>query len=110
MKLKIDELETNRKIGGLEMERKILIKEISNFCIQYGIFKGRVENSEIEIGIEIGLENIEFIESLINTIINRVGHNENIDIEKVKFILLELERIRLDLEYSEIYSSGVKID
>ena len=90
------------------MERKDLIKEITNFCIEQGIFKGKVETSDISIGIEIGLENIEFLESLINTIINRVEHNKNVDIEKVKMILLELEKIRLDLEYSEEYSDGVK--
>lgn len=85
------------------MERKKLIKEITNFCIEQGIFRGKATEGEIKIGIEVGLENIEFIESLINTIINRVGHEPNADIEKIKTMLLELEKIRLDLEYSEIY-------
>jgi len=92
------------------MERKILIKEIADFCIKCGVFKGKVETSEIPIGIEVGLENIEFVESLINTIINRVEQNKNVDIRKVKIMLLELEKIRLDLEYSGEYSRGVKVD
>ena len=103
MKMKIEELEKVRNIGGFEVERRLLVNDIANFCIEHGIFRGRVEDNEIEIGIECGLERVDFIESLINTIINRVSHNQNnVDIEKVKVILLELERIRLDLEYKNV--------
>jgi len=95
MKMKIREFE---KIGQLEIERKTLINEITKFCIKYEVFKEKVETSDIEMGVEAGLESSAFIESLINIIILKTKYSENMDIEKVKFILLELEKIRLDLE------------
>ena len=107
MKINIGKLE--QKIGRLENERRKLINEITQFCVEHEIFKGKVETIDIEIGVEVGLESKEFIESLINTIIKRTVYKKNMDIEKIKFILIELEKIRLDLEYGKAYANGVTI-
>jgi len=48
------------------------------------------------------LKDVSFIESLINTIIVKTKKSKDIDVEKLKELLLELEKIRLDLEYRDI--------
>jgi len=86
------------------MERDILINEIANFCLDYGVIIDRIE---IKSKIEDGLGKAELIESLINTIFIKAKNGKIKDIEKVKELLVELEKIRLDLEFKD-YSLGQK--
>lgn len=81
------------------MERYDLINEIACFGYNYGLFNKGLSGREIKIGIGYILDEVEYIEDLINTIIITANRSSNVDYEKVKLILLELERIRLDLEY-----------
>jgi len=81
------------------MERKELINAIIDFCIEYRVFIKLNSTDEIKIKIENGLNDMEFIENLINTIILKARNSKNIDIDKIKNLLLELEKIRLELEY-----------
>jgi len=81
------------------MERKVLIDEIVNFCIEYEVFNKSFSISEINRRIENGLKDCAFIESLINTIIIKTQNHDNIDVEKIKKLRLELEKIKLDEEY-----------
>ena len=83
------------------MERKELINEIINFCFEHGLFKGTVKVSELKIKIRKGLNDSEFIENLINTIIIKTRYRKSIDTEKIKALLLGLEEIRLELEYKK---------
>lgn len=80
------------------MNRKELIKEITAFYIEYGIIKP-FETEEVKRNTEAQLNNCAFIESLINMIIVKTKYRKNIDTEKIKTLLLELEKIRLELEY-----------
>lgn len=100
--MKVGNLETDvREIGVMDMniERKKLVNELTSFCIKFNLFKGRIEKSDIEVGLEAGLEKIEFIENLITMIIYKSRYNTITDLKQLKYILLELERLRLDLEY-----------
>jgi len=81
------------------MERNILVNEIAAFCFSYGVFDKSIRAREIKKNIKSQLDDVEFIESLINTLIVKTRNRKNIDIEKLKELLLELEKIRLDLEY-----------
>ena len=80
------------------MERNILIREIVSFCLDYGI---KLSEKEVKTKVEIYLTKAEFIESLIGTIISKAKRNKNMDITKVKELIIELEKIRLDLEFKE---------
>ena len=84
------------------MERKDLINEIISFCYIYKLFGRSVKENEIRNSIAHRLEESAFIESLINAIILRTRERKNIDVEKVKEILVELEKLRLELEYSKV--------
>jgi len=81
------------------MKRKVLSNEIVNFCLEYGVFNITTNISDIKTRIEHQLEDYDFVESLINMIITKTKEQENIDIERLKRLLLELEKVRLELEY-----------
>jgi len=81
------------------IERDVLIDKIVSFCFDYGIFEVQENESEIKSNIGIGLNKVEFVESFIATIITWTRSREDLDIDRLKEILIELERIRLDLEY-----------
>jgi len=80
------------------MERDILVGEIVRFCLDYGVL---IDAEELKRKIELGLEKAELIESLINTIFLRAKASKNIDIKRVKELLIELEKVRLDLEFKD---------
>ena len=79
------------------MERNTLISAIVRFCFDYDGFI----DDEIERKVESKLNEVEFIENLINTIVIKAKNSRNIDITQVKAMLLELEKIRLELEYKD---------
>ena len=83
------------------MERKYLVNEIADFCIDYKLFKTKLGTNEVKRKIEEQLEDSEFIESLINTVILKTKKCKNVEIERLKILLLELEKIRLELEYKD---------
>ena len=90
------------------MERKELINEIAVFCYDYRLFKRTIKIDELINIIELQLEDVAFIESLINTIIVKTNKDKNIDVEKVKKILLELDKIRLELEYKDSKNKNIE--
>ena len=77
------------------MERNILISEIVKFCFDYN----ELIDSEIKAKVESRLKEPQFVETLINTIYLKAADSKNFDIEKLVAMLLELEKIRLELEY-----------
>ena len=83
------------------MERYELINEIANFGYNHGIFNWQMEANEVKQGIGYMLDESAHIESLINTINTRAKNTHNLDVKRTKAILLELDRIRLDLEYND---------
>ena len=80
------------------MNRDILIREIVSFCLDYGVL---LDKHEIKRKLESGLERAEFVEDLINTIFRKAKKDRGMDIERVKELLIELEKIRLDLEFKD---------
>jgi len=86
---------------GLEMKRGILATEIINFCINYRIFNNSEALMEVKDSISHQLEDAVFVEEFINLLILKTKNRQDIDLEKLKNLLLELERIRLELEYKE---------
>ena len=83
------------------MEKNKLINEITNFCFDYGIFNIWDSQSVIKSKIEHGLGKAPFVESLINTIIVKAKAYSYINVDRLKTILLELEKIRIELEYKD---------
>ena len=81
------------------MERKELINEIAYFCYEYRLFSKVIEESEIKERIEKQLNESDFLESLINTIIVKTKNHKNMNVEKLTALLLELEKLRLEIEY-----------
>ena len=77
----------------------MLVDELACFCFVYGIFDKSLEESIIKDKIERGLEDVAFIKHLIDTLILQTNNRSYIDIEKLKELVLELERIRFGLEY-----------
>ena len=83
------------------MERKVLVDEIVRFSLKYRIFNTKIEIGELRNRIECNLKDSVFVENLINTIIVKTNNRKKLDIEKLKELPLELEKIRLDLEYKD---------
>ena len=82
------------------MERKILTSEIIEFCINNELFQQSEELRALKGSIEHQLVDAVFVEGLINRLIVKTKNRKGIDVEKLKQLLLELERIRLELEYN----------
>ena len=80
------------------MEKDILVREIVSFCLDYGVL---INKKEIEQKIEQGLESAELIEDLYNTIFRRAKRDRSMDIKRVIELLVELERVRLELEFKD---------
>ena len=75
-----------------------LIREIVSFCLDYGVL---IDRKTIERKIGQGLKRAELVESLINTIFKKAKSGKIKDIERTKELLIELEKIRLDLEFRD---------
>ena len=83
------------------MEKNILVEELAGFFFVYGFFGRELEESAIKKIIETSLERIELVESLINKLNKEAKKCKHIDIEKLKAFLLELERIRIELDFKD---------
>lgn len=84
------------------MERKILVASIVDFYFKTGsLHESIIKKDEAKIIIDDCLTKAEHIETIINTIIIKLETYRNLDIDKVKEILIELERLRLGLEYKD---------
>ena len=84
------------------MDRKELAKEIADFCIKYRLL-GKPKNIILaKDRIEKELENICFVESLIHMIILKTQYIKDVDTKRLKNLLMELEMVRLDLEYDNV--------
>jgi len=56
-------------------------------------------HKEVEKKIRLYLKKAEFVENFIGMIIAKAKKDKNVDIERTKELLLELEKVRLDLEF-----------
>jgi len=82
------------------LERKELVEKIVEFCFETGLFdESLLSKIETKVMIESCLEKVEMVETIINIIILKSRTYKNLDIKKLKVLLIELENVRLDLEY-----------
>jgi len=90
------------------MERKKLANDITEFCFEYGIFNTTCGTREIKKRIEEQFIDPAFVEGLINMMIVRSKMSKEIDVDKLMELLLELDKLRLELEYKTPESSNQK--
>jgi hypothetical protein len=77
----------------------MLINEIINFCDKYKLLENSENLSKVMDKIEEQLNNSEFVEELIHFFIIKTKNHKDINTGQLITILIELERIRLELEY-----------
>ena len=90
------------------MERKKLAHELTSFCLAYRILNITCEAEEIVQRIEGQLDDVVFVETLINQIIIKAKKYRDIDTGKLINLLSELERLRLEHEYRVPERTGKK--
>ena len=81
--------------------RNVFISEIVKFCFDYKVIHESVTEDELRQIIHNHIEDEAFIENLINTIILKARTCSYLEIERLKDLLIKLERVRLDLEYKD---------
>jgi len=92
-----------KKEGEIILERNILVGKIISFCFAYNVLDDTsIEVSELTEIVGKMLDEAYFLESLINTIIIKTKKHKGIDTEEVKTLLIELEKIRLEMEYENM--------
>lgn len=80
------------------MKRKVLVNEVVSFCFDYDLFKSPVKAKEIKSSLNKKLEDVAFIENLINTIFIKAKKRKILRTQRIINLLLELEKLRLKLE------------
>ena len=93
-----------RNRGNLHMRnmgKNVLVNEIVSFCFDYGIVHESMNGDELKSIVYNHLEEEPFIENLINTIIIKSKTCPNLDIDRLKDLLIELEKVRIELEYKD---------
>lgn len=83
------------------MERNVLIDRLIKFCFEYGVIDKDVNEDKIKMIMYNNLDEEEFIENIINTIIAKTRKQNDIDVGEIIELLTELEKIRLELEYKD---------
>lgn len=68
------------------------------FCFKYGIITNTVQVEIIKRNVEEQLHNVAFVENLINTIFVKAKQFKNLGNKKVVRLIIELEKLRLELE------------
>jgi len=81
------------------METKELTNEIARFCFKYRLFDKSITKREVKEIIEDGLDDSEFVETLINKIIASTKNRKDIDVKQQIELFLKLEKLRLELKY-----------
>jgi len=87
------------------MERKELANDIVDFALEYGVFNISGQICDIKRRIEEQFIDFEFVEGLINMIIVKTKDKNDIDTGRLIELLIELEKIRLELEYKDSNNS-----
>jgi len=81
------------------MKRNEIAEITAKFLFDYKMLDGDINEAEVIEVINSYLDDVTFVETLINLIIKRANVRRDIDAVKLIDILIELERIRLELEY-----------
>ena len=87
------------------MDKYTLTKEIIKMCQYFKVIKKNENEYLIEKKVIDGLEDIIFVENLINIMYKKAKfkiNNKKFNINKFKKIMFELEKNRLNLEFKEV--------
>lgn len=85
------------------MNQYTLTKEIIKTCKYFKIIEYEIDNCFVEKKIIDGLEDIIFVENLLNIFYKKMKlkrFQKNLNKSRLKKLLIELEKIRLNLEFS----------
>ena len=85
------------------MNQYTLTKEIIKTCKYFKIIEYEIDNCFVEKKIIDGLEDIIFVENLLNIFYKKMKlkrFQKNLNENRLKKLLIELEKIRLNLEFS----------
>ena len=87
------------------MEQYKLIKEIIKTCQYFKVMGYEIDNNFVEKKIIDGLEDIIFVENLLNIFYKKMKQKrfqKTLDQNRLKKLLIELEKVRLNLEFKGV--------
>lgn len=87
------------------MEQYKLVKEIIKTCQYFKIMNYDINDSFVEKKIIDGLEDIIFVENLLNILYKKMKQKrfqKTLNQNRLKRLLIELEKIRLNLEFKGV--------
>lgn len=87
------------------MEQYKLVKEIIKTCQYFKIMNFDINDSFVEKKIIDGLEDIIFVENLLNIFYKKMKQKrfqKTLNQDRLKRLLIELEKIRLNLEFKGV--------
>lgn len=87
------------------MEQYKLVKEIIKTCQYFKVMNYEVDNIFVEKKIIDGLEDIIFVENLLNIFYKKMKlkrFQKTLNQNRLKKLLIELEKIRLNLEFKGV--------
>lgn len=88
------------------MDQYKLVKEIIKTCQYFEIVERDIDNYFVEKKIIDGLDDIIFVENLLNIFYKKMKlkrYRNSLDQNRLKKLLIELEKIRLNLEFKGVY-------
>ena len=83
------------------MDKNVLSNEIAHFCCYFNLLENPVDNKQIKENIKKQLDDVVFVENLYNTIFKKAKQYKILKRARIKALLIELEKIRIDLENKE---------
>ena len=86
------------------MDQYKLVKEIIKTCQYFKVLQGSDSDIYVEKKIIDGLDDIIFVENLLNIFYQKMKLKrfKNLDQNRLKRLLIELEKIRLNLEFKGV--------
>ena len=87
------------------MEQYKLVKEIIKTCQYFKVMKRDINDAFVEKKIIDGLEDIIFVENLLNIFYKKMKQKRfqnTLNQDRLKKLLIELEKIRLNLEFKGV--------
>ena len=87
------------------MEQYKLVKEIIKTCQYFKVMKYDINDAFVEKKIIDGLDDIIFVENLLNIFYKKMKlkrFQNTLNQERLKRLLIELEKIRLNLEFKGV--------
>lgn len=87
------------------MDQDKLVKEIVKSCMFFKVFPKYSDDNLIEKKIIDGLEDIIFVENLLNILYKKMKlkrFKDSLNFNRLKKLLIELEKVRLELEFKGV--------